>query len=144
MEFLKDKKVYLIIAALVFIAALVIYFVAVYRPNKSQSWSANHEKTNGSNSSKSADKTEVLLFYVDWCPHCKTAKPVWTEVAEQYEETVTFREINCTVETAEIEQLMNKYNIEGFPTIKMVKNGKVYDFDAKVSKANLEQFLNTM
>ena len=144
MEFLKDKKVYLIIAALVFIAALVIYFVAVYKANKSQSWSANHEKTNGSNSSKSADKTEVLLFYVDWCPHCKTAKPVWTEVAEQYEETVTFREINCTVETAEIEQLMNKYNIEGFPTIKMVKNGKVYDFDAKVSKANLEQFLNTM
>jgi len=133
------KSIYLIIFALVVIAAIAIYFFVFYKPNKSQSWSANHEKTNSINST---DKIEVMLFYVDWCPHCKTAKPVWAEVAEQYEETITFREINCTEETAEIEQLMNKYNIEGFPTIKMVKNGKVYDFDAKVTKANLEQFLS--
>jgi thiol-disulfide isomerase/thioredoxin len=144
MEFWRDEWTTYIFAFSLLIIAIAIYFFVFYKAPQKQSWSANHEKTNGSNSSNSADKIEVMLFYVDWCPHCKTAKPVWTEVAEQYEETVTFREINCTVETAEIEQLMNKYNIEGFPTIKMVKNGKVYDFDAKVSKANLEQFLNTM
>jgi len=38
---------------------------------------------------------------------------------------------------------MDQYKIEGFPTIKLIKNGQVVEFDAKVTKANLEQFINT-
>ena len=38
---------------------------------------------------------------------------------------------------------MNKYKIEGFPTIKLLKDGQVIEFDAKPTKENLTQFLNT-
>jgi thiol-disulfide isomerase/thioredoxin len=90
-----------------------------------------------------------MLFYVDWCPHCKTAKPAWEELKSKYQNktingyNVLFKEINCTNETAEIEKLINKFNIEGYPTIKLLKDGQVIEFDAKPTKDTLNQFLNT-
>jgi thiol-disulfide isomerase/thioredoxin len=95
-------------------------------------------------------EAELLFFYVDWCPHCKTAKPAWNDVKGEYENKtingykVIFTEINCTEETAEVESLMNKYNIEGFPTIKLLKDGQVIEYDAKPTKETLTQFLNTV
>lgn len=93
---------------------------------------------------------EIMLFYVDWCPHCKTAKPVWEEVKAEYQNKtingykVLFTEINCTTESDEVEQLLNKYKIEGFPTIKLLKDGQVVEYDAKTTKDTLVQFLNTV
>ena len=40
--------------------------------------------------------------------------------------------------------LMDKYNIEGYPTIKLLKDGQVIEYDAKPSKDTLNQFLNTV
>ena len=37
-----------------------------------------------------------------------------------------------------------QYKIEGFPTIKLLKDNKVYDFDAKPTKDNLNNFINTV
>ena len=54
-----------------------------------------------------------------------------------------FTDVNCTNETPEIESLMNKYKIEGFPTIKLLKNGQIIEYDAKPSKTTLVEFLNT-
>jgi protein disulfide-isomerase A4 len=90
-----------------------------------------------------------MLFYVDWCPHCKTAKPVWEELKSEYQNKtingyhVLFTEINCTNETAEIEKLISKFNIEGYPTIKLLKDGQVIEYNAKPTKDTLIQFLNT-
>ena len=91
-----------------------------------------------------------MLFYVDWCPHCKTAKPEWESLKSEYEGkqingyTVTFTEYNCTAETSENEELMNKYKIEGYPTIKLLKGGQVIEYDAKPTKVTMEQFLHTV
>ena len=40
--------------------------------------------------------------------------------------------------------MINKYKIEGYPTIKLLKDGNVIEYDAKPNKATLEQFLNTV
>jgi thiol-disulfide isomerase/thioredoxin len=114
----------------------------------SASYKANREPVDGS---KSNNKTaELMLFYVDWCPHCKTAKPIWEELKSEYQDQtingykVIFTDINCTTESPDVESMMNKYKIEGFPTIKLLKDGQVIEYDAKPSKATLEQFLNTV
>ena len=91
-----------------------------------------------------------MLFTVDWCPHCKTAKPVWNDVKTEYEGSVingykvSFVDYNCTKETAETQSLMDKYKVEGFPTIILIKDNQVIDYDAKPSKTTLVQFLNTV
>jgi thiol-disulfide isomerase/thioredoxin len=91
-----------------------------------------------------------MLFYVDWCPHCKTAKPEWETLKSEYDGksingyTVTFEEYNCTNENAETADLMDKYSIEGYPTIKLVKDNQIIEYDAKPTKSTMEQFLNTV
>jgi hypothetical protein len=40
--------------------------------------------------------------------------------------------------------MMNKYNVEGYPTIKLIKDGQVIEYDAKPSKETLTKFLNTV
>ena len=128
------------------IIAIVYYFYymapqmkAKYQPN-----SENESESNGNNTA------ELLFFYAEWCPHCKTAKPIWNELKSEYENKtingykVVFTEINCSEETAEVEKMMNQYNVEGYPTIKLLKDGQVIEYDAKPSKDTLVQFLNTV
>jgi thiol-disulfide isomerase/thioredoxin len=131
--------------------ALILYFF-VFKPMSTTqvNYSANNERDTYSSQNSNSKDAEIMFFYVDWCPHCKTAKPAWNDVKGEYENKtingykVIFTEINCTEETAEVESLMNKYNIEGFPTIKLLKDGQVIEYDAKPTKETLTQFLNTV
>jgi thiol-disulfide isomerase/thioredoxin len=97
----------------------------------------------------SGNEAELLLFSANWCPHCKAAKPIWEEVKNEYKGktvngyTIVFTDVDCTNESPDVARMMDRYKIEGFPTIKLIKNGQVIEFDAKVTKANLEQFINT-
>ena len=110
-------------------------------------------KANGEHNSidQNSNKTAtMMLFYVDWCPHCKTAKPEWDELKTEYEGkningyTIVFTEYNCTAETPENDELMNKYKIEGYPTVKLLKDNQVVEYDAKPTKSTMEQFLHTV
>ena len=97
----------------------------------------------------SSNEAELLLFSANWCPHCKAAKPIWEEVKNEYKGktvngyAIKFTDVDCTNESPDVARMMDRYKIEGFPTIKLIKNGQVIEFDAKVTKANLEQFINT-
>lgn len=111
-------------------------------------YSANRDNMdNMDNSNKTA---QLMLFHVDWCPHCKTAMPEWQSLKEQYEGkqingyTVVFVEHNCTNESPETEELMNKYKIEGYPTVKLLKDNQIIEYDAKPTKSTMEQFLHTV
>ena len=112
-----------------------------YKPNSEQIPAGGSDATN---------EAELLFFYADWCPHCKTAKPIWNDLKSEYQNKtingyhVIFTEINCSEESAEVEKLMNQYNVEGYPTIKLLKDGQIIEYDAKPSKATLTQFLNTV
>ena len=136
-----------IILAIVFIAT-AIYVYSKYFSNASKLYSANREYTQGT-SGGNGTQAEIILFYVDWCPHCKTAKPIWEQVKAEYANKtingyhVIFTEINCTNESPDVEAVIEKYRIEGYPTIKLLKGDQVIDFDAKPTVSTLTQFLNT-
>lgn len=88
-----------------------------------------------------------MFFYTDWCPHCKTAKPVWESLKTTYEtqkignKTIVFTEVNCTEDKPEVEALMDKFKVEGYPTFKLISQDKVYDFDAKPTEESLVSFM---
>ena len=146
---ISTTTVIIMLVVVLFIGIAVYYYYHYVSPSLKPEYNPNNEHlaSSDSNNGKSA---ELLLFYVDWCPHCKTAKPAWDEIKTQYENKtingykVIFTEINCTEETAEVEEMMNKYSIEGFPTIKLLKDGQIVEYDAKPTKSTLEQFLNTV
>ncbi len=132
----------------------VIFFIwfgySSYKSYTESLTSYNANREYGKDNANSNKTANMMLFYVDWCPHCKTAKPEWEELKSEYEGkningyNLVFTEYNCTNETAEIDELMDKYKIEGYPTIKLVKDNQVIEYDAKPTKSTMEQFLHTV
>lgn len=129
---------------------LILFSIYLYRHYSSSTTAYKANRENIPVDSRKNNHAELILFTVDWCPHCKTAKPEWENLKSEYENktingyNIIFTEHNCTAESAEVEELMNKYKIEGYPTIKLLKDNQVIEYDAKPTKATLEQFLNTV
>jgi len=144
-----NKSTIVIVGAVILfsIIALLYYFYYVSPAMKRQYRPNSEQVPLGSVPNNSA---ELLFFYADWCPHCKAAKPIWNELKTEYENKtingyqIVFTEIDCSEETPEVEKLMNQYNIEGYPTIKLLKDGQIIEYDAKPSKETLDKFLNTV
>jgi len=93
----------------------------------------------------------IHIFTVDWCPYCTKAKPEWNNFKAKYDGkkhngyTIRCVEHDCTKsKDPEIKKLVDKYEIKGYPTIKMEKDGLVIDFDAKVSIDSLSQFVENV
>ena len=133
---------------LLIVALVVIGYITYKQYIVDPIFNENRENTLGNaNSNKTAN---MMLFYVDWCPHCKTAKPEWDELKTEYEGkqingyTLVFSEHNCTAESTENDELMNKFKIEGYPTIKLLKDNEIVEYDAKPTKSTMEQFLHTV
>ena len=43
-----------------------------YHPNSEPAYDSNGQSA------------ELLFFYADWCPHCKTAKPICNDLKTEY------------------------------------------------------------
>lgn len=141
-------NIMIVVAILAFIGIGIYYYYYYVSPMLAPTYKPNNEKLGETNTANKY--AEIYLFHASWCPHCKAAKPIWEDVKAKYNNkvingyTVIMTDIDCTEETAESAEMMDKFNIEGFPTIKMVKNNQIVEFDAKPTKPNLEQFINTV
>jgi hypothetical protein len=52
--------------------------------------------------------------------------------------------VDCTdSEKPATAQMISQFNVTSYPTIKMVKDGNTYEFDAKITEANLEEFVKS-
>jgi thiol-disulfide isomerase/thioredoxin len=146
--FSMSNMMYISTAIFFILISIFVYYYYV-KPSLNPTYTANSEKRNGQEEG-SSNEAELMFFYTDWCPHCKTAKPDWAEVKAEYENKtingyhIIFTEVNCTTESDEVEKLMNKYKIEGYPTIKLLKDGQIIEYDAKPSKDTIIQFLNSV
>lgn len=137
---------YFFYGVIIGIFILIVYYVySSYKNNQTMITDEIYEEDN-----YNSNVAEVMLFYVDWCPHCKSAMPVWEKLKEQYNNQkingyeVIFVEFNCTDEDEEITKKIETYKIEGFPTVKLKANGTVVEFDAKINEENMEKFLSTV
>jgi thiol-disulfide isomerase/thioredoxin len=144
---LNSTTIMIIVAVIFFAVVAGVYYYYYIAPQIDAKYKPNSERVSAGSSSNTA---ELLFFFADWCPHCKTAKPIWDDLKSEYETKtingyqIIFTEVNCSEESAEVEKMMNKYNVEGYPTIKLLKDGQIIEYDAKPSKETLTQFLNTV
>jgi hypothetical protein len=137
---------YLLYALLVVVLLVSVYFLSNYLLSKNKTNKREGLENNTPPTNKTA---ELMLFFTTWCPHCKTAKPEWEKVKAEYSGksvngySLIFTEIDCTKESPDLEKLIAQYKIEGYPTIKLVKDGQVVEFNAKPTSETLTQFINT-
>lgn len=77
--------------------------------------------------------TILVKFYAPWCGHCKKLAPDYSAAATELKSLETpayLAQVDCTVEKG----LAQKYEIQGFPTIKLFKNGQVINYESGRSK----------
>ncbi len=136
-----QSLVIILVVTLFIIAALIIYRKSVVgRANKK--YVANNEYNK---SRQGVESVDIYFFYTEWCPHCKTAKPIWFEFKKDMEGkkvngvSVNFFEVDCDKDT----EMSDKFNVKGFPTIKMMKGNQMIEYDAKPSKETLNEFIRS-
>ena len=147
-SYLSWKLFFIMVAIVILIVAIVFVYKKYLVPKMNPTYVPNKEFIDKGEEGSDA---ELLIFTVDWCPYCKKAMPVWKKFKEEYNGktingyNLNFRTINCTDENdAEVKDMLNKYNIDGYPTIKLLKDGDAITYDAKPEFNTLQQFLQTV
>ena len=86
---------------------------------------------------------ELFYFYTTWCPYCKKSRVEWDKFKAEWDHktyngyVIQFQEIDCDAN----ETTASKYNVTKYPTIKLIKDDIVIDFDAKPTVDTLTRFL---
>jgi thiol-disulfide isomerase/thioredoxin len=123
------------------IAALFMYRRHIASGLSKNKYVANNEFTNQG----AIETADIYFFFTTWCPHCKTAKPIWEDFKNEMKDKkvngvkLNFFEVDCDKDTA----TSDKFKVKGFPTIKLVKGKQIIEYDARPNKATLIEFVNS-
>ena len=133
----------ILIVLTVFILVSVYVYTQYIAPKIDTKYVANKEFSD--ENAQETETADLYFFYTLWCPHCKKSKPIWEELKQHIGNNtvngvrINFIEVDCDKDSA----TADKFKVEGYPTIKMVRGNQIIEYDAKPSLETLNQFLQT-
>ncbi len=65
----------------------------------------------------------MVKFYADWCPPCRTLKPIYEKLAKTFEGRVAA----YTLDVDQLHDIAVKYRVMGIPTVLFFKSRVVVD-----------------
>lgn len=87
----------------------------------------------------------MVLFYVDWCPHCKSVKPEWEKLMKLNNTKVNGKNIKIQAANAEgsdvEKEAARDNNVEGYPTIKLISQSEVVDYNGARNTNEMTKFV---
>jgi thioredoxin-like negative regulator of GroEL len=116
-----------------FIAGLLLLFaVAVYARSTGEGFA--------SGSGSGSKEATFLMFGVDWCPHCVSAKPEFEKLdaTQTIGETVVTRKV---VNPEKEPEAAKGYQVEGYPTIILEKDGQQIKYEGPRKTDDFQKFL---
>lgn len=120
---------------------VVIIALAAYWLHKN--YITRREGFNASNS-----VLNCTMYYVDWCPHCKDAKPEWKKIMDSYNgKTVNGKKIIVTSidceKTPEGIAAAKKAGVESYPTFKFDLDGQELKFSGERTYPSFKKFIDS-
>ncbi|KAI8322991.1 thioredoxin-domain-containing protein [Martensiomyces pterosporus] len=89
-----------------------------------------------------AEKTSTgpwfVKFYAPWCPHCQTLAPVWDKLAAETRSKINVGKVNCD----EASVLCSKYNVQGYPTLKLLWDAETVDYKGERKLESFKTFVD--
>ena len=85
-------------------------------------------------------QNEVVLveFYAPWCSHCKKLEPEYDEASQQLgPDEGKLAKVDTTVE----KKLGERFKIQGYPTLKLFRNGNPSDYKDGRTAANIVGYM---
>ena len=98
----------------------------------------NETKENFSDNKK--DPVSFVMYYVPWCPHCRTTKPHWKQLEDYAKASLPWasvKSVDCEKNPSEAE----KNNIQYFPTIVITKGNESKEYEGKRDFESFKKFL---
>jgi len=87
------------------------------------------------------DNNLILVeFYAPWCGHCKKLAPEYSKAADQLVDTEAKL---AMVDATEEKNVGEEYEIKGFPTLKLFRNGKVSDYEGGRTAADIVKYMKS-
>jgi len=140
------KRMWLILFLIIIFTIAAVYAYKIFAGPIIE----NQSSKNVANVNRRPIEVEVYFFYANWCPHCKTAKPEWNAFKSAYDgkemngHIVKLIDVDCTSENSKNTDLIQRFKIDSYPTLKLVKSNNNIDFDSKITNDALTQFLQTV
>tara|TARA_Y100000591_G_C21792439_1_gene677343 strand:- start:849 stop:1211 length:363 start_codon:yes stop_codon:yes gene_type:complete len=89
-----------------------------------------------------ANKKELVLVHMNGCPHCISLMPEWKQATKDNTTNISMRAVEMNDDDGP--ELCKKHNINGFPTIILLNNGKkISDYEGERNKDGILQFLQS-
>ena len=148
-----NKKFIIILFVVAIFIAVAFYVYNTYiSPSMNPDYVPNKEFTDTSSTEESL--ADLYFFTAEWCPYSKKAKPIWSKVKNKFDgkkinnTSLRFIEIDGEKNEKEMENFENKFlngkKIDGFPSIYLVKNDQVIEYEAKPNAEILKQFIESV
>ena len=84
------------------------------------------------------EKLVFVKFFAPWCGHCQSMAEDFKKTATELKGKAVLADVDATTE----EELAKKYNIDGFPTLKLFADGEeVVDYNGGRDKESMIQFI---
>lgn len=84
---------------------------------------------------------QLVLFYANWCGHCKKMKPDWDSASQEVGNEKMIK-VDVGEGTSEQKKMMEKYDVQGFPTILVFENGEYVSKHEERTKKSFLDFFN--
>lgn len=86
-------------------------------------------------------KSALVVFFTNWCGHCKALKPIYSKAADlAFEEGISA--LLTAVDCGASYDVCKQHKVEGYPTIKYFKDGKFFrDYTKERTADAIIQFL---
>ena len=78
----------------------------------------------------------LIKFYAPWCGHCRKMEPTYEQVADMLHGEVNVARVDVPANR----ELGTRFDVKGFPTIKFLSKGKVYDYAGRRTAQDMVEF----
>lgn len=108
--------------------------------NKKVVISKQYDKGKSMEKAKATGKPIIVFFYTDWCHFCQSFAPTFNKISKDSKIKKNFAVAYVNCEKEENRPLMQEYNVQGFPTVYVIKtdgskvqleNGTFFNPDSK-------------
>jgi thioredoxin-like negative regulator of GroEL len=144
-DLIRPYKRFILYTFLIAVFSVATYFayVSIIQPRLSFYENFGADVANDNNRQ---DQATIMGFFADWCPHCTKAKPEWaTFTSPMANGAVPYGkyllqavQVDCTDGN---DPRIQKYSVNGYPTVIIIKDGQTIRFEGPVKADNLKSFV---
>jgi thiol-disulfide isomerase/thioredoxin len=95
---------------------------------------------------KSIGTLTCTMYYVNWCPHCKDAKPEWAKLTQALNgKMLNGKKVLITsVDCEKFPEMAKRQNIGGYPTFKFDLDGRQLQFQGERKFDAFKRFIESV